>query len=133
MTHTPLPSNKKGFIILVAILALIAALLFWPKKAGAQDNLAAVRIADAAQPTVLLMEAAMKCAESRDKDTRKFCLELVKLEMKRGNKVANEAADATKNNWPRPIVVNPYDLRGVNTIVDPRPGGAGWVTPYGGR
>lgn len=66
-----------------------------------------VRIADAAMPTALLMEAAMKCAESKDKDTRKFCLELVKLEVKRGTKIANEAADAAQA--ARPVVVDsPY-------------------------
>lgn len=65
-----------------------------------------VRIADAAQPTTLLIDAAVKCAAIGDKDTRKFCLNLVKIEAERGKKVANEAADAAKA--ARPVVVNPY-------------------------
>lgn len=90
---------------------------------------AATRIADAAQPTVLLMETAMKCAESKDKDTRKFCLELVKLEVKRGTEVANEAADATKNNRS-PVVVPAYGYGGYGGAV--APGGPGGYIISGG-
>ena len=120
--------NKAGWLVIAAIAAVIiaAAMFGCPAEASAQTlNAPAVRIADAAQPTILLMEAAMKCAESKDKDTRKFCLRLVELEVNRGAKVANEAADATKNNWPKPVVVSPYGYGygGVNTT-------GGWVVPY---
>ena len=97
---------------------------FFSSIASAQSASApGVRIADAAQPTALLMEAAMKCAESKDKDTRKFCLELVKLEVKRGTKVANAAADAAQA--ARPVVIAPpYGYGGYY-------GGRGYYsTPY---
>lgn len=71
---------------------------------------AATRIADAAQPTTTLFADVATCLSAAtavlpSKDAAKFCLEARKLEVKRGTKVANEAADATKNNWPKPSPV----------------------------
>lgn len=113
--------SKLGWVVIA--IAVVIILFYWACPASAQSASApGVRIADAVMPTALLMETAMKCAESKDKEIRKFCLELVKLEVKRGTKVANEAADAAQA--ARPVVVaSPYGYGGYY-------GGYGYVQPY---
>ncbi len=59
-----------------------------------------ITLADAAMPTRMLIDAAVECAALGDKDIRKFCLELVKEERRRGTKIAGSAAYSV-----RPVVV----------------------------
>lgn len=102
-------TGLQALLVVVGAFFLALAMFGCPPPAAAQTVAAPappVTLADAAMPTALLMEVAMKCAESKDKATRKFCLELIRIEAKRGMKIANEAADAAQAN--RPVVVAPY-------------------------
>lgn len=76
-----------------------------------QNQDAATKIAGSVEPSEILIKEGTDCLTEaakvlEAKEAAKYCLELRKLEVKRATKLANEAADATKNNWPRPTVIN---------------------------
>ncbi len=73
--------------------------------AQSMDQQAATKIAEAAAPTSILPDKGMECLERSaqildPKDAKEYCALLVKEESGRSKKVANEAADSTKNNKP---------------------------------
>ncbi len=89
----------------VAILVLFLG-VFTPTEA--QDQSGSVEIAKSAAPTDILTNGAVECFTtvsqklSAEKATE-FCLKAAKLEARRGEKIANEAADATKAS--RPLII----------------------------
>jgi len=127
------PSRSLKATVLIFVVG--ALLLVLAESVLGQER-AATKIAEAAQPTTLLIDATVKCAALGDKDSRKFCLKLLELEVKRGTKVANEAADATQKNRWSPVIA-PYGYyggggwatSGVVVLVDPN---ASTINRYGG-
>lgn len=101
----------------IAIAAIVSAIISFflgcATPASAQTPSApAVRIADAAQPAGVLVDPIV-CLERaavvfKDaKKASKYCSKIYHSGGKVMEKVANEAADATKHNWP-PVVLSPY-------------------------
>lgn len=101
------------FVIAVASVILVFVLacpvngqtMPTPVPAPTQATDAATRIADAAQPSTVLLSGETTCLTEaakilKPKDAAKFCLATREQEVKRETKLANEAADASKNSRP---------------------------------
>src|SRR3989338_4177679 len=110
----PVVSGWWAVVIVIAIaIGLALAMLGCATPASAQTNSAAVRTADAAQPEASAMFFADYTSCVRDlvdlgdkiKDAKKACADVRDRAARQSEKMANEAADATKNNWPQPVVV----------------------------
>ncbi len=128
--------KKIAWIVVFAILAGLLLVV----SVTAQENPAAVRIADAAQPAGILVDP-LDCLEraekvfARKKSEKKAAEKAAEYCQKNFHEgggimkgVANEAADATKNNYPRATYgYGGYGYGGYSGY------GGGWAAPgYGG-
>ncbi|OGI66283.1 hypothetical protein A3A95_01895 [Candidatus Nomurabacteria bacterium RIFCSPLOWO2_01_FULL_39_18] len=101
----------KKLIVLAVLLAAVA-------MAQKPAEKAATKLAEVATPTNVTVDSFIRCMAATGKE--KTCRELAEREAKRSEKVANETADATKNNWPKPPAI--YGGWGY---------GGGWGSGYG--
>src|SRR3989338_5553823 len=100
----PVVSGWWAVVIVIAIaIGLALAMLGCATPASAQTNSAAGRIAGAAQPEASARVFAV--LGEKIKDEKRGCADARARAARQSEKMANEAADATKNNWPQPVVV----------------------------
>src|SRR3989344_6492857 len=134
--------NTKWALGVGIVAAIVGLLLGCATSASAQTPSApGVELAKVATPSPVMVDDAAVCLTAaakvfeKAKDAAKYCLDARRLEADRSKKVANEAADATKNNWPKPPVVSPYGNAGYYVSYDQQlyhrgtPGSATWYRP----
>ena len=88
-------------------VAIVVVLAF--KAANAQTvsaEVAATKIAEVSQPVNTVVQAFVDCMKATGKE--KTCRFLADKEAERSAKVAKQAANATKNNWPKPAPIVGY-------------------------